>query len=730
MSIDVEDSVNDFVKQHREGSVAFIVVDNPPVNALRAEVRAGLLDAFSAARDDKAVAAIVLMCAGRTFVAGADITEFGKPPMPPPLSEVIDTIEAMDKPTVAAVHGTALGGGLELALSCRYRVATPSAKLGLPEIKLGLMPGAGGTQRLPRLIGVEKALGMIISGDPVPAQSALESGLVDEVVEGDLGAAAAAFARKLVAEKRMREPVRDMTEKLAEMRSNPAKFDELAAAHLKRSRGLAAPAAAVDAVRSSFEASFEEGLKRERAKFLELLAGDQSKAQRHVFFAEREAAKVADLPKDAKPRQIKRAAVIGAGTMGGGIAMCFANAGIPVKIVEMSKEALDRGLATIAKNYRNTAARGGLTAEEVDRRIGLIEGELSLEAVSDADIVIEAVFEEMELKKRVFADLDRLAKNDAVLATNTSYLDVNAIAQATNRPGSVVGMHFFSPANVMKLLEVVRGAATAPDVLATAIDVGRRIGKAPAVVGVCHGFVGNRMLRVRGIEAERLLLEGALPQDVDGALTSFGFPMGPFAMGDLAGLDVGWRVRKAEGRRAEIADRLCEMGRFGQKTGKGFYVYEAGSRTPKPDPEVERLIVETSARLGVKREAISKEDILERLVYPMINEGARILEEKVAQRPGDIDVIWIYGYGWPVWRGGPMYYADQVGLAAISARLREFAQKTGDKTLEPAPLLAQLLALLSWTAAADEPHDRQLPAVTVSAGRASMTWSPLTTRGR
>lgn len=692
MSIDVEDGVSEFVKQRREGSVAVIVVDNPPVNALRREVRAGLLEAFSSARDDKTVDAIVLMCAGRTFVAGADITEFGKPPKPPILTEVISAIEAIDKPTIAAIHGTALGGGLELALGCRYRVATPSARLGLPEIKLGLMPGAGGTQRLPRLIGVEKALGMIVSGDPVPAQAALESGLLDAAVEGDLGAAAIAFARKVVAEKRARGPVRDMSEKLDEVRANPAKFDAIAATHLKRARGLAAPLAAVEAVRWSLDTPFDEALKRERAKFVELLGSEQSKAQRHIFFAEREAAKVPDLPKDVKPRAIKRAAVIGAGTMGGGIAMCFANAGIPVKVVETSREALERGLATIAKNYRNTAARGGLTEEEVERRIGLIEGELSLAAVSDADIVIEAVFEEMEIKKRVFADLDRLTKSDAVLATNTSYLDVNAIAQATKRPGSVVGMHFFSPANVMKLLEVVRGAETAPDVLATAIDVGRRIGKAPAVVGVCHGFAGNRMLRVRGIEAERLLLEGALPQDVDGALTGFGFPMGPFAMGDLAGLDVGWRVRKAEGRRAEIADQLCEMGRFGQKTGKGFYIYEAGSRTPKPDEEVERLIVETSARLGVKRQAVSKEDILERLLYPMINEGARILEEKIAQRPGDIDVIWIYGYGWPVWRGGPMYYADQVGLAAISARLREFAQKTGDKTLEPAPLLAQLAA--------------------------------------
>ena len=467
----------------RSGAVAVIVLDNPPVNALKQAVRAGLKDAFTRARDDASIHAIVLTAAGRTFMAGADITEFDKPPQPPGLVEVLDLMDASQKPIVAALFGTPLGGGLEVALACHYRVAP-----------------------------------MILSGDPIPAAQALDYGLVDEIVEGDVTEGAIAFARRV------------------------------------------------------------------RDKFQELRQGDQSKAQRHIFFAEREAAKVPDLPPETKPREIKRVAVIGAGTMGGGISMCFANAGIPVTIVETSREALDRGLATVSKNYKNTVKRGGLKADDMERRVRLMNGTTDIEAVRDADIVIEAVFEEMDLKKQVFAKLDKLAKPTAVLATNTSYLNVNEIAKATERPPSVLGMHFFSPANVMRLLEIVRGAATAPDVLATAIAVGRKIGKVPAVVGVCHGFVGNRMLHTRGIEAERMLLEGALPQDVDGALTEFGFPMGPFAMGDLAGLDVGWRVRKASGAKAEIADALVDAGRYGQKTGRGFYRYEGGSRSPLPIP--------------------------------------------------------------------------------------------------------------------------------------------------
>jgi 3-hydroxyacyl-CoA dehydrogenase len=678
------------VVELRPGAVAVIVVDNPPVNALRHAVRAGLLDAFTRARDDKSIDAIVLAAAGRTFMAGADITEFDKPPQAPGLVEVLDMMDASKKPIVAALHGTPLGGGLEVALACHYRVAVPTTRLGLPEIKLGILPGAGGTQRLPRLIGIDKALPMILSGDPISAAQALEYGLVDEIVEGDATQGAIAFARRILVEKRPLRRARDLEDKLKPYRDNPKAFDEVVAKSAKRTRGLAAPAAAIESVRWSFELPMEEAERRVREKFAELRDGDQSKAQRHIFFAEREAAKVPDMPAGTKPREIKRAAVIGAGTMGGGIAMCFANAGVPVTIIETSREALDRGLATIAKNYQNTVTRGGLKADDMERRLKLMNGVTDLGAAGEADIVVEAVFEEMDLKKQVFGKLDKIAQPNAVLATNTSYLNVNEIAQSTQRPPSVLGMHFFSPANVMRLLEIVRGGATAPDVLATAVAVGRKIGKVPAVVGVCHGFVGNRMLHARGIEAERMLLEGALPQDVDGALTEFGFPMGPFAMGDLAGLDVGWRVRKASGAKAEIADALVEAGRYGQKTGRGFYRYEGGSRSPIPDQDVEKLIVEASVRHGVKRRNLDRKEIFERLIFPLINEGARILDEGIATRPGDIDVIWVYGYGWPIWRGGPMHYADQVGLPYIRDRLAEIAARAGNKKLEPAPLLTKL----------------------------------------
>jgi 3-hydroxyacyl-CoA dehydrogenase len=675
----------------RPGAVAVIVVDNPPVNALKQAVRAGLKDCFERALADPSIHAIVLTAAGRTFMAGADITEFDKPPQPPGLIEVFDLIEASQKPVVAGLFGTPLGGGLEVALTCHYRVAAPTTRLGLPEIKLGILPGAGGTQRLPRLIGVDKALPMILSGDPIPAQEALANGLVDEIVEGDVTEGAIAFARRVLAEKRPLKLARNMEEKLEFYRANPRAYDEVVAKSAKRTRGLAAPAAAIECVRWSFELPFDEAEKRVRDSFQKLREGDQSKAQRHIFFAEREAAKVPDIPASTKPREIKRAAVIGAGTMGGGISMCFANAGIPVTIVETSQEALDKGLATIKRNYENTVKRGGLKPDEMERRLKLLTGTTDLGAVREADIVVEAVFEEMGLKKEVFGKLDKLAKPDAVLATNTSYLNVNEIGKATARPPSVLGMHFFSPANVMRLLEIVRGAETAPDVLATAIAVGRKIGKVPAVVGVTHGFVGNRMLHSRGIEAERMLLEGALPQDVDGALTEFGFPMGPFAMSDLAGLDVGWRVRKASGAKAEIADALVEAGRYGQKTGKGFYKYEGGSRSPIPDPDVEKLIVEASVRHGVKRRNLDRKEIFERLIFPLINEGARILDEGIAMRPGDIDVIWVYGYGWPVWTGGPMHYADRVGLPYIRDRLAEIAARAGNNPkLEPSPLLTKL----------------------------------------
>jgi 3-hydroxyacyl-CoA dehydrogenase len=680
--------MSELVSLRADGDVAVITIDNPPVNAMKHEVRVGLHDLVWRAAGDPTISAVVIACAGRTFVAGADITEFGQPPRQPTAIAVIEAIEACPKPVIAALHGTPLGGGLELALGCHFRVAAPDTRLGLPEIKLGIIPGAGGTQRLPRLVGMEKAMAMILSGEPIPAREARDAGLIDEIIEGGLVTGAVAFARAAVAEKRALVLVRDRDEKLASARDLAA-FDAAAANYTKRAKGQKAPLAAVAALRAAITLPVADALKRERDSFLELVAGDQSKAQRHIFFAEREAAKVPDIA-GVKAHEIKRAAVIGAGTMGGGIAMCFANAGIPVTVVETSAEVLSRGLDTVTRNYRNTAARGGLGMEEMEARIARITGTTELAAIADADIVVEAVFEDMGVKQDVFGRIDRIVKAGAVIASNTSYLDIDALARSTARPQAVLGMHFFSPANVMRLLEVVRGAATSAETLATAIAVGRKLGKVPAVVGVCHGFVGNRMMRLRSIEAERLLLEGALPHDVDGALTDFGFPMGPFAMADLAGLDVGWRMRKAQGLSAPIADQLCERGRYGQKTSRGFYLYEPGSRTPKPDPEVEQLIVDTAAQRGITRGALGKEGIVERLLFPMINEGARILHEGIAQRPGDIDVIWVYGYGFPVYRGGPMHYADSVGLGYIRDRLTAFAHKTGDDRHRSAPLLEEL----------------------------------------
>jgi len=680
-------NLNATVDLRQDGEIAVVTVDNPPVNALKHEVRAGLAEALRQTRDDEAIKAVVIGCAGRTFFAGADITEFGKPPQAPGLSEVIGAIEAMPKPVVAALHGTALGGGFELALACHFRVAVAGARVGLPEVKLGLLPGAGGTQRLPRLIGPEKALKMIVTGDPIEAREAFADGVIDEIVDEALTEGAIAFARRVVADRRPLRRVRDRDDKLV-----AEGFADAAEALTRRLRGREAPAACVEAVRNAIVMPFDEGLQREGELFRKLVAGDQSKAQRHIFFAEREAARAPGIPDGTKPRPMATAAVIGAGTMGGGIAMCFANAGIPVTIVETSRDLLQRGIDRVAANYRTTVSRGGLAAGEMEHRLALIHGVTELDAVGAADFVIEAVFEEMDLKKRVFADLDRIAKAGAVLATNTSTLDVDAIARATKRPQDVLGTHFFSPANVMRLLEIVRGAATAPDAVATAVALGRRLDKVPVTVGVCYGFVGNRMLARRSVEAERLLLEGALPQEVDAAVTGFGFPMGPFAMADMAGLDVGWRIRKGRGERNEIEDALCEAGHFGQKTGKGYFRYEAGSRTPLPDPEVERTILEVSSRAGIARRPIPPEEIVERMVYPMVNEGARILEEGIATRPGDIDVIWVYGYGWPVWRGGPMYYADRLGLAQIRDRLTLYAERSGDETLRPATRISRLAA--------------------------------------
>jgi 3-hydroxyacyl-CoA dehydrogenase len=684
-----ERSVNEVVKLERYDAIAVVTVNSPPVNALSAAVRRGIFDCVRSAAADSEVQAIVLTCAGRTFIAGADITEFGKPPQSPSLGEVIAEIENCGKPVIAAIHGTALGGGLEVALGAHFRVATKDAKLGLPEVKLGLLPGAGGTQRLPRAVGPELGVRMIITGDPIGAAEALKNGLIEEIVENP-AVGGEAFARKVLAEKRPLRRLRDDESKLAAAKADRSIFTNAAAAANKRNRGLEAPLACAEAVSWTLDLPFDEALKKERESFLKLVAGDQSKAQRYAFFSEREAAKVSGVPEGTKPRPIERVAIIGAGTMGGGIAMSFANAGIPVTLIETGEEQLKRGMGVMQKNYEATAARGGIAADAPAKRMGLINGVVGLENVGGADLIIEAVFETMAVKKEVFTAIDAYAKPGAVLASNTSYLNIDEIAAVTKRPQDVLGMHFFSPANVMKLCEIVRAEKTAPDALMTAVAIARRIAKVPAVVGVCDGFVGNRMLAQRGKQAEKLLFEGALPQQVDAVVTKFGMPMGPFAMGDLAGLDIGWRSRKDRGIKSEIADALCEAGRFGQKTGKGYYKYEAGSRAPLPDPEVEKLIDETLQRLGRTRRAVSDDEILERMMYPMINEGARILEEKIAARPSDIDVIWLYGYGWPIYRGGPMFYADQVGLKHIAERLSFYAKETNDPSLQPAALLQRL----------------------------------------
>jgi 3-hydroxyacyl-CoA dehydrogenase len=683
-------AITQSVDLDRRGRVAVLTVNNPPVNALSQHVRQGLRDGVQQAIADAAVGAIVITCAGRTFIAGADITEFGKPPAAPGLHEVLDLIEGSPKPVVAAVHGTALGGGLEVTLACHYRVGVKDARFGLPEVKLGLLPGAGGTQRLPRVVGVEKGLSMMVSGDPIRAAEALAAGLIDEIVEGDLTAAGVAFAEKVLSEKRSLKKIRDLDDKLAAVRGKPEVFANFRKSVARQTRGFRAPENIIKAVESAVSLPFAEGIKRERELFVELLNSPESKAQRYFFFAEREAAKIPDVPADTPSKDVKKAAVIGAGTMGGGIAMNFANAGIPVTVVEMNQEALDRGLGIVRKNYEATASRGRLTMADVEKRMGLITGTTDWNAVRDADMIIEAVFEEMPIKKEVFARLDALAKPDAVLATNTSTLDVDEIASATKRPESVIGTHFFSPANVMRLLENVRGQKSSKTTIATAMTIGRRIAKVPVLVGVCYGFVGNRMLHQRGQQAEKLILEGALPHQVDKVLTDFGFPMGPFAMGDLAGLDVGWRIRKGRGTKSPVADRICELGRFGQKTGSGYFKYEKGDRTPIPDPEVEKIIVDVATEQGITRRHITDEEILQRLLYPMVNEGAKILDEKVAIRASDIDVIWVYGYGWPVYRGGPMFWADQIGLRSVRDTMLAFQKATGDAFWTPAPLLRRL----------------------------------------
>jgi len=676
-------AINPVVDLSLEDGIAVITSNHPPVNALSAIVRDGLAAAFEQAFADAAVKAIVLTCAGRTFFAGADISEFGKPPKGASLHALFDRIEAADKPVVAAIHGTSLGGGFETALVCHYRIALPSAKVGLPEVKLGLLPGAGGTQRLPRIVGAARALEMMTGGAPVGGRQALEMGLLDELVaEGaELRAAGVAFARRVLAEQRPLRRIRTQ----AVAGATPELFADFRRKNAKAFRGFDAPEAIIQCVEAAASLPFDEGQVAERRLFKGLVEGVQSQAQRYMFFAERAAAKIDGLPEGTAARPVKQVGIIGAGTMGGGIAMNFLNRGIAVTIVETAQAALDRGTATIRKNYDNSAAKGRMSAADVDRRMGLLAPTLELATLADCDLIIEAVFENMAVKKELFARLDTIARPGAVLATNTSYLDVNEIAAATKRPQDVVGLHFFSPANVMKLLEVVRGAKTAPDVLATAMEVGKAIGKVAVVAGVCHGFIGNRMLAQRRIQADALILEGAMPWDVDRVAYDFGWPMGPFQMSDLAGLDIGWSKDTSKG--ATIRERLCELDRRGQKTGAGYYDYDARRNRSNP-ALVEKLILDFAAEKGVTRRRIDDQEILERLVYPMVNEGAKILAEGIAQRASDIDVVWIYGYGWPVYRGGPMFYADTVGAAEVVAALAKHKPRLGDG-FAVAPLLEQ-----------------------------------------
>ena len=681
------------VRHEVDGGVAVLTLSNPPVNALGADLRTALDAALAQAIGDPAVRAIVLAAEGKVFVGGADISEFDRPPRHPFLPEILERIDASPKPVVAAINGAALGGGLELALACHARVVAPSAKLGLPEIKLGIIPGAGGTQRLPRLIGPAIAFGMMASGEPANADQAVALGFCDAIADGNLVAAAEVRALELAAAVESGDDgglprARDRTDHMGpEAREL---FERKAAATLARDPDAPNLAALAAAVRAGLDLPFDEAVAVERARFRDLVADPRSKALRYAFFAEREAARVPGLAKDTSRRRIATAAIIGAGTMGGGIAMCFANAGIPVTVIETEAGALQRGLERVRGLYAGSAKRGSITEEQRDERIGLITGAVGLENAGQADIVIEAAFEDMGVKREIFSKLDRIAKDGAILASNTSYLDVDAIAAVTGRPQDVLGLHFFSPANVMRLVEVVRAEKTAPEVLATALDIGKRLNKLPVTVGVCFGFVGNRMLERRSRAGERLLLEGALPHEIDAAVTAFGFRMGPFAMGDLAGLDIGWRSRKDFGGRAPVADALAEMGRFGQKTGRGFYLYPEGARTGTRDPEVEALIEKTAAEHGITRRSFSSDDIIARLMYPMVNEGARILSERIAARPGDIDTIWINGYNWPAWRGGPMFWADTVGLDVIAEALARFARDSGDDSQEPAPLLKKL----------------------------------------
>lgn len=692
--------MSELVTLTQDGDIAVITVNNPPVNALSPGVPEGIADAIVKIAADDSIKGAVMIGAGQTFIAGADIKEFGKITSGQRKEginflDVIKSIEDCPKPTVAAIHGTAFGGGLEVAMGFHYRVAVASAQVGQPEVKLGLIPGAAGTQRLPRLAGVAKATQMCVDGNPISAKEALSLGIVDRIVEGDLLAGAIAFVKEKIASGEKPPKTRERNEKLGDDATNAPIFEVARAQAKKAARGMMAPQAAIDAVEAATKLSFDEGVAKEKELFQQCLFSDQSKAMIHVFFGEREVQKIPGIGKDTPQITINKAAIIGAGTMGGGIAMNYANAGIPVIIKETTQEALDRGMATIRKNYQNSVNKGRFPQEVMDKRMALITPQLTYDGFEQADIITEAVFEGMALKKEIFGELDKIAKPGAILASNTSTLDIDEIASATSRPEFVIGHHYFSPANVMRLLEIVRGKATSNEVIATSMALAKRLKKVGVLVGNCYGFVGNRMLHQYGREAQFLVEEGAKPQDVDGALYKFGMAMGPLAVGDLAGLDVGWRIRKEHRhlekpgvRYPKVADELCERGRYGQKTGAGWYKYDE-NRKAIPDPEVDALIEQIAAAQGITRRTVTEEEIIERTQYALINEGAKILAEGTALRAVDIDIIYLNGYGYPAWRGGPMWYGDTVGLKKVYDRVCQFHAEHGE-LWTPAPLLKEL----------------------------------------
>ena len=687
------------VHYEQRDNIALMTIDNPPVNPLSSGVRQGLHDGFAKALGDDSVQAIVLTGAGRAFIAGADISEFGGQPEGPGLHEVMASMDGASKPIVAAINGTAFGGGLEVALCCHYRVIAPKAQVGLPEVKLGLLPGAGGTQRLPRLVGAEKALNFMLSGDGIPGPAAVELGIADELAEGDVVEAAFAFANNLIANGSPVRCIRNEDDKLIADRDNPEIFDNARKQAARRMRKRFAPEMIVQCVEAAVNlGDFDAGMKVEAENFGKCLKHPQREALIHMFFAEREVAKIPDVPRETETKPINSAGVIGCGTMGGGISMSFLNVGIPVTVVEMNDEALQRGIGVIKRNYDIQVQRGRMSAEQVDQRMGLLTGTTKFEDLSTVDVVIEAIYENIDVKVETFEKLEKVIKPGAIIASNTSGLDIDKMANATTRPEDVIGLHFFSPANVMRLLEVVRGEKTSHETIATSMQLGKRLNKVAVLSGNAPGFIGNRMLAGYTRQAGEIILQGATPYQVDNVILEFGMPMGPFQMNDLVGLDLGWRARKLSNMAPEdvpitarVADKLCELERFGQKTNRGFYIYPEGSRAGQADPEVVEIVEQTSAELGITRREIDNEEVLKRCLYPLINEGARILEDGIAIRPCDIDIVYINGYGFPEVTGGPMFWADQQGLDNILADIKQFQAEYGD-AWEPAPLLERLVA--------------------------------------